>query len=204
MQVKILFTGEHDNHDLGDGSYMIYPHTSSVTLLWNEEYKILFDTGSFVYQEQLLTELKKCGVHPDDITHICLTHFHLDHTANCVLFKNAEVHASISMTDHKTGRAYIWPNGKPELPLDIQVLKTPGHTPDHVVYFFEVDGVHYCIAGDAVREDNILEPPHYYDEKRKSEMLGWAKEILQRADVIVPGHFKVIEGEFREELLSKL
>lgn len=205
MFFKVLLVGEHTNHDLGDGNYMIYPHTSSVSYLADGEYKILFDTGSFAYSQKLLDELKAIDVAPEDITHVCITHFHTDHTSNANMFPNAEVHLSYSMVDHKTGKAYIEPEKEKVLPLGIKCVPTPGHSPEHVAYFFEVDGVRYCVAGDAVREDNILEGgPGYYKDERKTEFLESAKMIFDNSDVIIPGHFKIIEGEFKKELREKL
>jgi glyoxylase-like metal-dependent hydrolase (beta-lactamase superfamily II) len=202
MMFKILFTGEHTNHDLGS-HYEIHPLTSSVCYLSDGTNHVLFDTGSLAWQEKLLKELADLGVSPDDITHVCLTHFHLDHTANCILFKNAEIHASRSVVDHKTGHCKVFRDmHQNKLPCGIEVFPTPGHTPDHVSYFVTVEGIRYCVAGDAIREDTILEggAPHYFDEERKREFKHSMQMIFEHSDVIIPGHFGVIEGSYKEKL----
>lgn len=201
MLLKTLLLGGHTNHDYGS-HYGIDPLTSSVTLLIGSDFKVLFDTGSLAYQKDLLEGLASCNVDPDEITHICLTHYHLDHTANCILFKYAEVHTARSFVDHKTGGAFVYRNMQEKpLPQGIRVEETPGHTSDHVSYFFEVDGIRYCIGGDAVREDIIREGiPSYFDKDRASDFVRSLKMIFAESDVIIPGHFRIIEGELKDEL----
>jgi glyoxylase-like metal-dependent hydrolase (beta-lactamase superfamily II) len=202
MEFKVLFTGEHTNYDRGS-CYEISPLTSSVSLLRDGETVILFDTGSAIYKNKLLEALEENGLAPEDITHVMLTHFHLDHTANCNLFMNAEIHANRSFIDHKTGDGFVYRNFDDKvLPLGIKCVATPGHTEDHVSYFFEYDDKVICIGGDAVRQDTIRDggAPHYYDQDRAKLFKASLKLIFERADVIVPGHFDVIEGELKEEL----
>lgn len=206
MFFKILFIGEHTNFDMGS-HYEIFPLTSSVAFLDDGNgNKILFDTGSLAWQEKLLDELKLLKVSPDEITHVLLTHFHLDHTANCVLFKNAEIHANRSLIDHKTGKCTVYRDmHEKKLPSGIEFFPSPGHTPDHVSYFFEIEGVRYCFAGDAIRKD-ILESggaPHYLPEERKKEFRHSVKMIFEHCDVIIPGHFEVIEGKTKDEYYEK-
>lgn len=202
MLFKILFTGEHDNHEKGN-QYEIYPLTSAVAFLDDGKgNKILFDSGSLAWQEKLLAELAALNVTPNEITHVLLTHFHLDHTANCVLFKNAEIHANRSMIDHKTGHCTVYRNFDDKiLPSGIVMKPTPGHTSDHVSYFFEVAGVMYCFAGDAVRKD-LFETggvPHYLPEDRKLEFKKSLKLIFENCDVIIPGHFELLTGLHKQE-----
>jgi glyoxylase-like metal-dependent hydrolase (beta-lactamase superfamily II) len=192
MLFKILFLGEHTNHDLGN-KYAIDPLTSSVVLLSDGVSHVLLDTGSLAWQDKLIAGLAENGLSPDDITHVLLTHFHLDHTANCVLFKNAEIHANRSYIDHKTGRAEIYKDLKQKpLPLGITIEPTPGHTEDHVSYFFEIEGLRYCMAGDAVRKDLLKDPPHYMEQERKNTFMKSVELIFSNSDIIIPGHFEVI------------
>ena len=200
MLFKIVFLGEHTNHDLGN-KYAIAPLTSSVALLSDGVTNVLFDTGSLAWQEKLISGLAEIGLTPDDITHVLLTHFHLDHTANCILFKNAEIHANRSLIKHKSGRAEIYVDLKQKpLPLGITVEPTPGHTDDHVSYFFNFDGIKYCMAGDAVREDLIESGgPHYMHGARKEQFLNSMRLIFNSCDVIIPGHFAIIEKENKKK-----
>lgn len=205
MFFKVLFTGEHTNHDLGN-KYKISPLTSSVAYLDDGVgNKILFDTGSLTWKNKLLNELKIINVEPDQITHVLLTHFHLDHTANCVLFNNAQIHANRSVIDNKTGECTIYKDyNDKKLPANILVIPTPGHTADHVSYFFTIDNIKYCFAGDAIREDTILEggAPHYFEQTRKIEFKNSALEIFENCDVIIPGHFGLIQAEYKKKLYN--
>ncbi len=206
MLFKILLIGEHTNHDYGD-SYGIDPLTSSVTLLSDGTSNVLFDSGSLSHRNQMLAALAETGLNPADITHVMLTHDHLDHTSNCVLFENAEIHVSRALVDHKTGASKIYVDhfAKP-LPLGIELLLTPGHTPEHCSYIFEVDGDRYCVAGDAVREDTLMNggAPHFYEDGRATDFIKSARKVFDSCDKIIPGHFKVIEGDFKDELYQNL
>lgn len=206
MEFHVLFTGQHTNHDHG-GYYGIHPLTSSVSLLRHEDTVVLFDTGSANYKNKLLESLEEHGLTPNDITHVMLTHFHLDHTANCNLFMNAEIHANRSYINHRTGEGFVYRDfDEKPLPLNVHCVATPGHTEDHVSYFFEYNDKVICIGGDAVREDTVREggAPHYYNEERAKQFKESLKLIFDRADIIVPGHFDVIEGELKNELESFL
>lgn len=204
MEFKVLFTGEHTNYDR-DECYEISPLTSSVSLLRDGDTVVLFDTGSATYKNKLLEALEENGLTPEDVTHVLLTHFHLDHTANCNLFMNAEIHANRSFIDHKTGDGFVYRDfDKKPLPLGVKCIATPGHVDDHVSYFFEYEDQIICIAGDAVREDTVREggAPSYFDKERAELFRNSLRLIFERADIIVPGHFDVIEGELKKELES--
>lgn len=94
-------------------------------------------------------------------------------------------------------------------------LHTPGHSPGHVAFFREQDGV--LISGDAVitvkqdsmykvlvQQEEVQGPPRYlttdwqtaWDSVRKLEAL--------QPQVIIPGHGTYMEGEALSEGLSKL
>ena len=206
MLFDVLFTGLHD-HDKNEQYYYITPHTSSVSLLTNQkDVHILFDTGSFFHRQKVVDGLKKHGLRPSDITHVLMTHSHMDHTANCTMFENAETHINRSMLDHKDGICKIYPDlHKKPLPLDVEVFPTRGHTDDHVSYFINFEGKRYCIAGDAIREDHFLNsPPAYFNFEQRFQFLESARHIFESCDVIIPGHYQIIEGEYKDKLYRKL
>ncbi|MBT6143166.1 MBL fold metallo-hydrolase [bacterium] len=206
MLLKVLLEGLHENGRTQD-YYYIDPHTSSVTLISDGKgTNVLVDTGSFMYRPHLIEALAKEGLKPEEITHVLMTHGHMDHTSNCTAFVNTETHINRSMLHYHHGRCKIYPDmhAKP-LPLGIEVFPSRGHTQDHVSYFINYQGKRYCMAGDAIREDYFLHaPPAYFEFEQRYQLLESARHIFESCDIIIPGHHKVIEGEFKQKLYNRL
>ncbi|MBW2999725.1 MBL fold metallo-hydrolase [Candidatus Woesearchaeota archaeon] len=197
MKVKVLTLGVHDDRfEEVDGKKIevTEPINSAVVLLQNEK-NVLVDTSTYAYFDEIKKGLEEENLKPDDIHLIINTHRHFDHTQNNHRFPNAEV-----VSGHS-----IWYQTKPkvesygdieELKLPhIKFLKTPGHAPEHIAVMVYVDEKKYNIAGDAIQEEIMRKQG--YKEKEKIES---AKKLLDIADVIIPGHGRIIEGEILEEL----
>jgi len=206
MEFNLLFLGQHES-ETHDRFYTINKHTSSVGLLTDRKQNyILFDTGSVSFQEVLLEKLDNLGVKPEQINHILITHSHLDHCGNLALFKNAKVHISACYMDSQTAETVLYKDmhEKP-IPLGVEVFPSRGHTFDHVSYFFEVDGQRYCFAGDAIRENHFTEGvPDYISLERRLMYLDSARHLFESSDVLIPGHFNIIDGEQKDFLYLKL
>jgi glyoxylase-like metal-dependent hydrolase (beta-lactamase superfamily II) len=197
--IKVLFEGIHDNH-YGDGYYDINPLTSSVTLIQNEGLNVLIDTGTPAFFPLLKKKLKAHGLTPLDIHHICNSHFHLDHCGNDAFFKRAVVWVGRSSLDYTTGKARIFtdPAKIPRF-AGIETIFAPGHTVDSAAYLYEEKGTAFVCAGDAIREDIIRAQlvPHVH---LPDAFVPTMKMLFEKADVIIPGHGRVIEGALKEEL----
>ena len=201
--IKLIIQGEHANYPQQDGWYRIDPLTSSVTLIRHAGKNILVDTGSFRFGEKLVAALKEEGLTPADIDYVFITHHHLDHIANLHLFWPVEVHAPKSRLRPDGVCDIFHDYSLRPLPEGIEIMLTPGHTPDHIVVVYRDNGLTYVVAGDAIREDIIRE------ETRSSalnsvQFIESAKKILDLADVVIPGHGPIIEGEKLAELKQLL
>jgi len=202
--IKVLIKGEHTNH-YHNGYYRIDPLTSSVTLIREGENNILVDTGAFVYGEKLKEELAEEELKPEDINYIFNTHYHLDHTTNNYLFPIAVVFVGNGVLDLKTGICDIFDDKSlRKLPDGVEVLETPGHTSSHFSVVYKDGGQTYVVAGDAVREDILRDPEIPSASQKNPEFWKSVKKIFEVADVIIPGHGDVIEGEKFEELRKLL
>lgn len=197
--IKVLFEGVHENHH-GDGYYDIDPLTSSVTLIQSENLNILVDTGTPKFFALLCEKLSELGLKPRDIHHIFNTHYHLDHCGNDAFFPNAKIWIGRSSLDYATGRARVYSDlGKLSYPGGITMIPAPGHTVEHAVYMYEEGGVKYICAGDGVREDIIRDRviPHVH---LRDQFVHTMKMIFESADVIIPGHGRIIQGALKAEL----
>lgn len=153
--------------------------------------RVLVDPGAD--REGLLIGLSRVGLKSRDVDLIFVTHTHLDHILNLRLFPKTDVCDSSFIY---RGYEEI-PYGKLIPGTEIEVVPTPGHTPDHASLLVAVDGETWLVAGDLFwwpsdaiqRTDHAsllaLEDELAYDQEalRASRM-----EALGRADAIIPGH----------------
>lgn len=176
--------------------------------------KILVDPGHIAVAAELNELLKKEGVLPEQIDYVFITHHHLDHSSNMGAFANAKIfigdgyvtreQPSYMVFKKQSGAAggvsglqsdYLMPG----LPANFKIFSTPGHTLESNSYLYEENGVRYICAGDAVREDVIRVGAHTVMASRELYLKS-LKQIFALADVIIPGHGRVIEGALKEAL----
>jgi glyoxylase-like metal-dependent hydrolase (beta-lactamase superfamily II) len=163
--------------------------------------RLLVDPGAD--RRGLLSGLSMVGLSPEEVDLIFVTHTHLDHILNLRLFPEAEVLDS----------SYIY-RGDEEIPYGnfipktrIEVLPTPGHTPDHASLLVLVENETWLVAGDlfwwwddavqrtdlpsllALEDDSATDPAALRSSRMKA---------LERADVVIPGHGKVFRPRLSE------
>ena len=64
---------------------------SSITLVRDGDALIVADPGLVAHRSKILDPLHDLGVAPEDVTHVFVSHHHIDHTLNIALFPNAWV-----------------------------------------------------------------------------------------------------------------
>jgi glyoxylase-like metal-dependent hydrolase (beta-lactamase superfamily II) len=75
---------------LNGGNHVYSKIESSTSLILTGENKIIVDPSSKYSREKIMKGLENLGLQPKDIDTVVLTHYHLDHTANYNMFKNAQ------------------------------------------------------------------------------------------------------------------
>lgn len=199
MKIKVLKLGLHGKK-FEDEKILTWNPITSATIYVEGKNKYIIDPGHRAYSKEILDALSKEGVKPEDIDFVINTHQHLDHTSNNFLFNNARV-----VTRYRDTYV-IWSQTEPgvdvckvedSIPFDeIKLIKTPGHLENHLSAIVESNGKTYVVSGDAIQEE-LMKTEGYADEKDKVES-AW--KILEIADVIIPGHDALIEGENLKEL----
>ena len=192
-KVRILVEGyAHPGKDCG------YVASPTICLVETKDKKILVDPGA--NKEILVKALKKVGVNKSrDISFIYLSHYHPDHFLNLKLFPNLDVYDG----------ELIW-SGDREYEHDgdlgiegVEILPTPGHSPEHTSLLIDTKEGKVCIAQDVFwwedgkqKSDNLadllkLKDPFVTDEKalKKSRKL-----VLSKSDWIIPGHGKMFKN----------
>ena len=160
--------------------------------------RVLVDPGAD--RNGLIFGLSRKGLRPEDLDLIFVTHTHLDHILNLRLFPEVDV---CDLNYIHRGDEEI-PYGKLVPGTKVEVLPTPGHSPDHASLLVPVDGEVWLVAGDlfwwhndAVQkidresllalEDDFASDPVAL---RSSRIMA-----LERADVVIPGHGKIFRPD---------
>jgi glyoxylase-like metal-dependent hydrolase (beta-lactamase superfamily II) len=101
---------------------------NTCALVRDGDARLVVDPGTLTTPEILLDALRARGLGPDDITHVYVTHYHMDHVRYIGLFARATVidfegvYAGEQFSLH-AGEGYaVTPNTR--------ILFSPGHTPN--------------------------------------------------------------------------
>jgi N-acyl homoserine lactone hydrolase len=185
---------------------------SSITLLRGRGRVVLVDTGSFSVRPALRRRLDACGVEPDEVTDVLLTHCHYDHSVNYVLFPAAAVWISAAELAWASCLAPDF-SPVPELyvrelaqdprirPVDageetapgIVAISAPGHTPGCLLYHLAGDGQDVLFTGDAAKNRAELlsrNAETSLDQELSRATLERIWELWRRKPdcLVIPGH----------------
>lgn len=169
--------------------------SSTVTLLEADIGRVLVDTGSAAYSDDLLSALSARGLSPEDISHVVNTHLHADHCGSNQLFADAVFYAN-ALEDPPIGTRRTY--GDTPLAVGVKLVPTPGHTRGSISVMVESER-RFAICGDAVptraNYESHTPPAIHFDRTlavRSMEM------VLRWAHRVVPGHdapFEVLAKE---------
>lgn len=99
----------------------------TVGLVRDGDRVIVVDPGMVKSRSLILDPIERLGLTPDDVTHVFVSHHHLDHTVNIALFRRAEI------VDFRTVRRddHVEPHSGEGFKLapNTAIWVTPGHTP---------------------------------------------------------------------------
>ncbi len=160
---------------------------SNVTLVQSEDLNILVDCGGARESEEIIKSLKEVELDVKDINILVLTHHHPDHAGGMALFKKSMI---VDWASKINGENYeFWKTPSLRVSGDVEILKTPGHTPECASVLVTTEKGIVAIVGDLWHSGD--------DEKL---LVTWNKEALsasrglikKRADFIIPGHGKEV------------
>jgi len=179
-EVKILFLGYYSLVSAGRSC-------PTISLVRDEDLKIIVDPGTVPNQQIIIDKLKAEGLTPDDINIVLITHSHMDHYRNIGMFKNAKGFDYWGWVEGDVFTDYTTPISK-----DIDIIKTPGHSPLDITMLVKTKEGTVAICGDVFWQENFPEKDPFADNLK---ILAKSREmVLNSADFIIPGHgemFKV-------------
>lgn len=199
MEVHLLKEGVKER-EIRDGVTYRNPVSSAITLL-KTNVVVVVDTGARGDEQLIKDGLADVGVQAHDVEYVINTHWHFDHLSNNHLFPNAKyIIGGSTWPPRVNANKSTW-DDEVESIEGVEIMRTPGHTPEHISVVAQSEGS-VVIAGDAFYERDILSginPRYTHDVKQFKQS---ALNIVQAADVIIPGHGPAIEltKKLREDL----
>jgi glyoxylase-like metal-dependent hydrolase (beta-lactamase superfamily II) len=162
------------------------------TVISGKDFHIIVDP-SLEDETAMAAELKRrTGLTSENIDMVFITHQHGDHVAGIKHFVKARWLAGSDVASG-LNKSAIYPKqieaAGNNLFETIDVINTPGHTPDHHSLRFDYKGFSVLIAGDSVATKDFWdERRSYYNVMNIEESKRTMGKINEIADVIVPGH----------------
>jgi len=173
------------------------------------------DAGCGRSLDRLLNNIMACGINPDQIEYLLITHCHFDHTGGAKTLKDRtqcrivahDLDATFLEQGDNTVTAAKWygaaiqtfvvdrklSEDREEINLGdryIEAIHTPGHSPGSVVYMTESEGLKVLFAQDVhgPLDASILSDREDY--LRSLNLL-----LSLEADILCEGHFGVYRGK---------
>ncbi len=177
--VDVLVTGHVESTQAGDSS--VHP---TVSLVRDGDLVVVVDPGILSDPALITDALAGHGLSADDVTHVFVTHHHIDHTRNVGMFPHAKVVDVDSVYD---GSLWLSHDGDGHhLGDDVSVIETPGHAQECAALVVETD------EGTVV----LTHAWWFADMTPVMDPLAWDQTALERsrdkilavADIVVPGH----------------
>ncbi|WP_144629817.1 MBL fold metallo-hydrolase [Bordetella genomosp. 13] len=185
---------------------------STTTLLRQDGRNILVDVGAFGVRHLLGHHLHGCGVAPEAITDVVLTHAHYDHAVNFTLFPNATVWIGAQELDWaaaqppgfnplpelyvreltRLDRVRTLQDGETFLP-GMTAIAAPGHTPGHLLFYVDTADQTILFTGDAAKNraelvSGTVADTLDRDASHASVAQIWTLWRRKPDTLLVPGH----------------
>jgi len=177
--VDVLVTGFVEQTDTGDSS--VHP---TVSLVRDGDLVIVVDPGILSDPGLLTDALAGHHLGGDDVTHVFVTHHHLDHTRNVGMFPRARVVDVDSVYD---GSLWLEHDGDGyHLSDAVRVIETPGHAQECAALLVETaEGTVALTHAWWFADMTPVEDPLAWDQQALERSRA---RLLEVADVVVPGH----------------
>jgi len=180
-EVKIIIPGwtNADNMEAGSEEEKT---SCTTTLIKDGDLVIVVDPGVLEDKNILIKALEKENLKIDDVTHVFITHSHIDH------YRNVGMFPVLTKVLEYGG---IWTGGIAEdwnekFSEDISIIKTPGHNYDGLSFLVKTNEGLVAIVGDIWwKKDYPEDDPYASDMKKIKES---RLKIAEMAEYIIPGH----------------
>jgi len=153
----------------------------TMTLIKDDDFIILSDPGVVSDQQIIADALAKENLKIEDITHIFITHSHLDHYRNVGMFPKAKVVEYFGIWDG--GHVIDRPK---KLTENIEIVETPGHNSNSITMLVDTDKGKIAIVGDLWWSERGPKNDPY--ASRPDKLIESRAMIKKIANFVIPGH----------------
>ncbi len=197
------------------GPPLTSPQDAAIYLINFEGHAALVDAGCGNAQDRVMENIQACGVAPEQIQYLLITHCHYDHTGGAGGLIQAircqaiahELDAQFMEKGNDKVTAAKWYASKfnpfpihrklilPKEVIDlggrqIEAIHTPGHSPGSVVYLAESEGLRVLFGQD------IHGPLDKTLLSNKEDYLRSLQLLLSlEADILCEGHYGIFKGK---------
>lgn len=201
-------------HQIGGGNLSSFDD-AAVYLIDFDGHAAVVDAGCGGSVDKILMNMEKCGVWPNQVEYLLLTHCHFDHTGGAKALKDvfqcpAVCHESdapfLERGDNAVTAASWYGATISPFKIDkkvqgagtaidlaereIRAIHTPGHSPGSMVYVAESEGFTVLFGQDI---HGPLDPSLLSDRKKYKRSLNLLLSL--EADILCEGHFGVYRGK---------
>lgn len=163
-------------------------------------------------EQTLDYQLSLCGVTPEDIDYLIVTHMHVDHIGQIDRFKNAKVivqrselqqalFATHTNSDHSFIREdvdvtadFIILDGDYQFAEDIRLVHLPGHTDGQMGVILTLSDGNYIFTSDAVNTAESYGPPAVAPAKAPWDSRAWRASVEKVRRLVAEYNAKIIFG----------
>ena len=195
--------------------YVLYGSISSNTYLLLGKEPLLIDPGLHD-KDYLLGSLEKLGVKQGDIKTLLVTHAHVDHFVNCMLFPKAKVYCSekaiklfktkddVSTVSNWIHNTY-YPNNLHLLKagqivgndnFKLEVLELPGHTENDIAFYDKENKI--LFSGDVIFQ-GAFGRVDLFDSSKEAMEKSLKKLEKFNYELLLSGHGKVYKSTKEEQ-----
>jgi glyoxylase-like metal-dependent hydrolase (beta-lactamase superfamily II) len=197
------------------GGGLTSPEDAAVYLVLCGDEAALVDAGCGGAQDRLFSNIGECGVEPERIAHLLITHCHYDHTGGiagvrertqCLVHAHALDARYLERGDEGVTAASWYGASMEPTPVDvpwsgdrtdlilggrrIEALHVPGHSPGSAVYVTESEGLRVLFGQDVhgPLDAGLL-------SNRDDYLRSLALLMDLEADILCEGHYGIIRGK---------
>lgn len=202
-----------------DEGYVLYDTGSNPAAMngyWPENLKQVYPLYQ-TEEQRLENQLALCGVKPEDVSTVIISHMHLDHAGGLYLFPHADIY--VPKEDFMFAQTQVRLNPDPathggyvkadcdcpakqyhlvdedfELTKGVEVICLPGHTPNLLGLVVHLDGGTVILPQDAVYTEEIYGPPakmsgFLYDSVAYFKSIEKVRKLQNKYDAkLIPAH----------------
>ncbi|MEO1498684.1 MAG: MBL fold metallo-hydrolase [Planctomycetota bacterium] len=158
---------------------------STVVLVQAGDVTLVADPGMVADRALIADGLAECGVKPEDVTHVFISHHHPDHTVNIGMFPRAKVIDFGGVVEND-----VWSDHPDPYTITegVYVMRTPGHTDEDASLVVETfDGT---VVLTHVWWNDQMQPAIDPLAADQQTLEASRQKVLEIADWIIPGHGK--------------